>query len=133
MSGCDFLAFFRAYFTNPCAFLAMIGLVFKTFFVTLPANIGAYLANCFCRFTSKAHQLSRRITNSCAFHIKLNASGHHMYIFFLRARAGTMITGISTTKTGFDAGFVFRIIIGLFHHYGFTTCSKSQTISDHFG
>jgi hypothetical protein len=39
-----------------------------------------------------------------------------------------MVTGISTTKTGFNARFVFRIIIGLFHLTGFMNHSKSQTI-----
>jgi len=39
-----------------------------------------------------------------------------------------MIAGISTTKTGFNARFVFGIIIRLFHLTGFMNQSKSQTI-----
>jgi hypothetical protein len=41
-----------------------------------------------------------------------------------------MVTGISTTKTGFNARFVFGIIIGLFHLTGFIIRSKSQTIEN---
>jgi len=122
------LAFFSTYFTNSCAFLAMICLMFTAFFIALPANICADLTYSFCHFTSQTHELCRCITDRGTFHIQLDASSHHCYIFFLGAGTCTMITGIGTTKTGFNARFVFGIIIGLFHLTGFMTRSKSQTI-----
>ena len=128
ISGRHFLTFPGTYFTNSCTFLAMIGLMFTAFFIALPANICTDLANSFCHFTSQTHKLCRSITDRGTFHIQLNTSCHHLYIFLLRAGTCTMVTGIGTTKTGFNAGFVFGIIIGLFHLTGFMTHSKSQTI-----
>ena len=128
ISGRYLLTFLSTYFTSCCTFLAIIGLMFTAFFIALPANICANLTNSFCHFTSQTHELCRCITDSGTFHIQLDASSHHLYIFFLYAGTCTMITGISATKTGFNARFVFGIIIGLFHLTVFVTCSKSQTI-----
>ena len=41
-----------------------------------------------------------------------------------------MVTGISTTKTGFNARFVFGIIIGLFHLTGFVNAAKVKPYNE---
>jgi hypothetical protein len=69
------------------------------FVIVLAAFIGAVLANFraeatefFGFVTPQAHKLGRSITKCGAFHIELDAFGHHFYILFLSAGRSAMIT-----------------------------------------
>jgi hypothetical protein len=92
-----------------CTFLAMFGLMLAAFFTTSLAHIGTQAAKLFGLFAAKTHELSGCITKGSAFHIQLNAAGHHFHVFFLRARRGAVITNSRAAETGVDAVFV-RVI-----------------------
>jgi hypothetical protein len=76
---CAFFAGFRA-------FLTMFIIVFATFGRTIIAELCTNKTDLFCLAAAQTHQLRCCITNGGAFHIKLNAFSHHLYIFFLCAR-----------------------------------------------
>lgn len=91
-----FSAFFSALFTNLGTFTAMFVLMLTAFFSTSFADLCTNRTNIFCSFASQTHQLRGSVTNSCTFHVKLNASGHHFYFFFFCAQTCAMIANCST-------------------------------------
>jgi hypothetical protein len=78
-------AFFSAFMTYLRTFLTMLFLMPATLITTLFTNLCTNTANFFCPAAAHAHQLRRRIANSRALHIKLNAPGHHLNVVFLCA------------------------------------------------
>jgi hypothetical protein len=111
-SGGHAATFFCATAASLRAFLAMFRFVFATLFAAGFTNFGTDTADLGGFAAAKAHQLCSGITDSGTFHIQLNATCHHFYVFFLRTGRGAMITNGGTTQTGIDAGLVLVIISG---------------------
>jgi hypothetical protein len=102
--------FFGTLMTYLRTFLATFIIVLCAFRSTFITELGAQSAHFFSVAAAQAHQLRCCITHRCAFHTQLNATGHHLYVFFLRARAGAMVTNSSTPQAGFNARLVLVII-----------------------
>lgn len=117
--------FFRTLVTDFGTLAAMLCLMFAAFVSALITNLCADPAKFLCPFTTDAHQLCCSIADGCTFHIQLNASSHHFYIFFLCARRCTMIANGSATKTGFNA---ISVCVISFHKLIFNICCKSKAI-----
>ena len=103
-------AFLRTFFTGPCTFLAMLTvMMLATFVSAFFAEVGTKAADLFGFFTSQTHQLGCCITGSRTFHIKLDAFGHHLYIFLLCTGTGAMVANGRALETGFNAGLVSMV------------------------
>lgn len=113
---CHLPARLCAFFACRRAFFTMLMVMFAAFCVAIIAQLRTDKANFFCLAAAQTHQLCCCVTNGCAFHTQLNASGHHVHIFFLRISAGTMVTQCGTFQTGINAFFV---IVVIFHIKGF--------------
>lgn len=109
LSGRHFTAFFGAASAGFCAFLAMLGMMIAALPATFFANFSTNPANLPGLFRAQAHQLCRGITNGSAFHIKLNAPGHHFYVIFTGAGTCAMIADGRAFQTGFNTGLVWMI------------------------
>src|ERR1043165_7917852 len=101
-----FSAFFGTLRASLRTLPAMFRIVLAALSATGLANVGTDAAKFFCPITTKAHELCSGIANGSAFHVKLDAAGHHLNVFFLCARRGAMIADGCATEARFDTGFV---------------------------
>jgi hypothetical protein len=92
-----------------CTFLAVYHLVLPAFVAAGAANCHADTAGGLRLLTSQAHELRRSIANGCALHIQLNASCHHLYVFFLRTGGCAVIADRSATEACLNALLVFMV------------------------
>ncbi len=103
-------AFLGAGAAGLCTLLAVVVLVLAAFGGASLTCVSAKPAQLFCTVASQAHQLRRGIAKSCAFHIQLNAFGHHVQVLFLQAGAGAILAGGGATQTGIDTVLVLLIV-----------------------
>lgn len=89
----------------------MIVMVFAAFFSAGITGLRTEAAKVFCFGAVEAHELRGSIAECGAFHIKLYTFCHHLYIFFLRAGRGAVITGGGTAETGFDTSGIVIVHI----------------------
>jgi len=94
----------------------MFGVVLAAFVGTGLTGVGAKAADFFGFIGAKAHQLGGGVAQGGAFHIQLNAAGHHFDVFFLQAGGSTMVANGGTGEAGINAGFV--LVIGFVFHAG---------------
>jgi hypothetical protein len=80
------------------------------FFGALVTQLSAQYAHCPGLPAAQAHELRGGITCSRAFHIQLDAYGHHFYILFLQTRGGTMITQCGAAKACFNTILVSVVV-----------------------
>ena len=97
------------------AFAAVFVVVLFAFVGTGLANIRADSAGFCSLVAAQTHQLRRSITDCRAFHVQLNAFGHHPDVVFLRTGRGAVVANGGALQTGVDTDFVSVVI---FHVHG---------------
>ena len=86
------LAFGRALLAGLRTFLAMLHVcMLATLGAAGFTQFGTDAADVFCFLTAEAHKLRRSIAECSAFHIQLNAPGHHLHMFFLQTGTGAVV------------------------------------------
>lgn len=80
-----------------------------TFYGTFGTKLCTQAANFFGPGASHTHQLGSAVTNGCAFHIKLDALGHHSHLFLLQAGRCAMVTNGGTAQAGVYALLKFVV------------------------
>jgi hypothetical protein len=88
----------------------MFIIMFAAFSRAFIAKFCAISAEIFGFIASQAHELCSSIADSSAFHVQLNASCHHIYIFFLEAGGGAMIADCRALQTGVNTFFIMVIV-----------------------
>ncbi|MDO9377151.1 MAG: hypothetical protein Q7T76_22180, partial [Ferruginibacter sp.] len=88
---------------------AMIHIVFCALIAASRTDFSANTAKFFRGFTADAHHLAGRITDGCAFHIKLNTCHHHFCILFLQAGRCTLVADKGTPQARINASLVLLI------------------------
>jgi hypothetical protein len=99
---------------------AMLYFMLSTLISASFAYLGTYFTQLRSVLSINTHYLCSSVANRCAFHIQLNAVGHHGHIFFLKAGGSTIITGGGTTETS-----VYAILISVIHHLAFNVRNAS--------
>jgi hypothetical protein len=102
---------FRALPAGFRTFLAVLHFMLAAFKTARFTQVCAQEADFFRFLASKTHQLSRSITQSSAFHIKLDAFCHHLYVLLFGAGRRAVVTDRSTFKACFNTVFVSVITV----------------------
>jgi hypothetical protein len=90
------------------------------------AQVGADRDHLYGITAANTHQLCRGIANGGAFHVELDAAGHHLNVLLLCTGRGAMIANGCATQAGVDA--VFIEVISVLHLSVVLCESASNTV-----
>ena len=91
------------------ALLAMVHLVLRALHAASVASFGAKLADALGKLRATGHFAHRERADIGAAPVELDAAGHHLDVFLVQARGGTVFTGVHALMTRLNAVFVFFV------------------------